>query len=64
MRYILIILVHFVIESDLLLHMCFQCGQPMETKKCLECNAQIGGADHRALANNRAINLNDRLVSV
>lgn len=37
-----------------------QCGQPMETKNCIECGAQIGGANHRALPNNRVVDINDR----
>lgn len=32
----------------------------METKTCNECGVPIGGANHQALPNNRAINLNDR----
>ncbi|XP_078081837.1 E3 ubiquitin-protein ligase rnf213-beta [Mustelus asterias] len=27
-----------------------ECGQPMETSRCIECNAAVGGSNHRAVS--------------
>ncbi|XP_046722736.1 E3 ubiquitin-protein ligase rnf213-alpha isoform X2 [Silurus meridionalis] len=34
-----------------------ECGQPMEKSRCLDCNAEIGGIDHRPVAGFRTVGL-------